>query len=265
LQEIEYVINLLKSSNYSDDDDQLLLTQQKTLRKLIGVLGFFLPWILLVMHNVFRGCDHPMESISHYYFTRVSTFFVISVSLTGIFLIIYKGKGVADFILSTLAGVCALLLLLYPTDNIDPVDMQYSVLRDLAPNEFRVKFHYIVSGIFLLSLAAISAFIFTKWKKEDGKTKEKEIRNVIFYACAAIMFLGVLTIVYFLQIQRDPEVERRFVAAHMTFWMETTAVCAFGISWLVKGEAVLADGSLTKKTNKKKVQQKTVRKHELIE
>jgi hypothetical protein len=51
----------------------------------------------------------------------------------------------------------------------------------------------------------------------------------------------------------------------MTFWMETTAVCAFGISWLVKGEAVLADGSLTKKTNKKKVQQKTVRKHELIE
>jgi hypothetical protein len=211
LQEIEYVINLLKSSNYSDDDDQLLLTQQKTLRKLIGVLGFFLPWILLVMHNVFRGCDHPMESISHYYFTRVSTFFVISVSLTGIFLIIYKGKGVADFILS------------------------------------------------------ISAFIFTKWKKEDGKTKEKEIRNVIFYACAAIMFLGVLTIVYFLQIQRDPEVERRFVAAHMTFWMETTAVCAFGISWLVKGEAVLADGSLTKKTNKKKVQQKTVRKHELIE
>jgi hypothetical protein len=258
------VINLFKSSNYSDDD-KLLLTQQKSLRKLIGVLGFFLPWILLAMHNVFSGCDHPMESISHYNFTRVSTFFVISVSLTGIFLIIYKGKGVADFILSTLAGVCALLLLLYPTDNIEQVDMQYSVLRDLAPNEFRVKFHYVVSGIFLLSLAAISAFIFTKWKKENGKTKEKELRNIIFYACAAIMFLSVLTIVYFLQIQGDAEVERRFVAAHMTFWMETTAVCAFGISWLVKGEAVLADGSLTRKTTEKKVQWKTVRRHEMIE
>jgi hypothetical protein len=30
---------------------------------------------------------------------------------------------------------------------------------------------------------------------------------------------------------------------HPIFWLETLAILAFGLSWLTKGEAILADGA----------------------
>jgi hypothetical protein len=78
-----------------------------------------LPVLLYVFLRLDTGYARPLESISHYYFTRVSGIFVIVVSLLAIFLIIYKGNHPVDFILSTLAGACALLLVLFPTSNID--------------------------------------------------------------------------------------------------------------------------------------------------
>ncbi len=85
------------------EEGKIGLTNQKTLQKLIGLLDVYLPVLLLVFLMVDNGHSKPLESISHYYFSRVSSLFVIIVSLLAIFLLVYKGKKPIDFYLSCIA------------------------------------------------------------------------------------------------------------------------------------------------------------------
>ena len=85
---IEEVLKL----NYKTEKDNIWLTSQDSLRKLIGISGIALPLLLLLVLWIDAGYTKPLFSISHYYFTRASGVFVIIVSLLAIFLLIYKGK-----------------------------------------------------------------------------------------------------------------------------------------------------------------------------
>jgi len=232
-------MEILKQIDNSDPNE-ILVTQQNTLRKLIGFLGILLPVFLYLFLLFDIGYAKPLESISHYYFTRVSGIFVITVSLLAIFLIIYKGKERIDFIFSTIAGLSALLLLLFPTSNIDPnSDCLACAVTTLKQSDFRVTFHYIASAIFLLSLAFMSLFVFTKSDKPKPlRTKQKNIRNV-FYRILGIVMIAALIIAFlgkFLANSNDP-----VFGNSLTFWMETDAFECFGLSWLIKAEVFFKD------------------------
>ncbi|MGB4847013.1 MAG: hypothetical protein WBP41_03795 [Saprospiraceae bacterium] len=236
-----------------NDEENIWLSKQKTLRAFIGVLGILLPIMLYGFLLIDTGYDKPLESISHYYYTRVSSILVITVSLLAIFLIIYKGKGRLDIILSTLAGVFALCLILFPTDNItteccDPNKiMEYgkssyeecvysvSLLRE---SDSRVHFHYFSAGIFLSSLAFMSLFQFTKsdHKKKD-RSKNKRIRN-FFYSLFGILIVLSLIVIACGELFKWIPAEY-FSSHHIKYWMEVVALESFGISWLIKAEVIL--------------------------
>lgn len=215
------------------------LEKQSTLRILVGVLGMFLPlllWLLLLLHN---GVYSPLDSISHYFYTRAGTVFIIIVSLLAIFLLVYKGYESIDFILSSIAGVGALLLLYFPTYNIDcncnTSNCNY-VITHLNDNVFREKFHIAMAGIFLGSLALMSIFLFTK-KKGDPKgfvLPELKGEKIIFIVCGILMLLSMLMIITnCFWVYSGPEFNER----NLTFWFEVIALEAFGFSWFVKGDA----------------------------
>lgn len=229
----------LKEIDYSNPNE-ILITQQNTLRKLIGFSGILLPVLLYVFLLIDIGYAKPLESISHYYFTRVAGIFVITVSLLAIFLIIYKGKEPIDFILSTIAGVSALLLLLFPTSNIDPASESFQTsVTTLKPSDFRVIFHYITSSIFLVSLACMALFVFTKSDKPSAlRTSQKKIRNAIYRICGIVMFLAlVIAFLWEFFIKTNFPI----FGDSLTFWMETIAVECFGFSWLIKAEVFFKD------------------------
>ena len=112
-------------------DDDIWLTNTQTLRRLIGVLGIALPILLFAFLWITAEHASALESISHYYFTRANPIFIIVVSIMAIFLMVYKGREPIDFYMSFIAGVFAILLLLFPTDNIAitccDADAAYSV------------------------------------------------------------------------------------------------------------------------------------------
>lgn len=58
-----------------NDDNAIWLTNSKTLRKLIGILGMALPLFLFLFLYVDNGTERPMPSISHYYYTRLTSIF----------------------------------------------------------------------------------------------------------------------------------------------------------------------------------------------
>ena len=217
----------------------IALKNQKTLRKLVGVLGILLPLLVYLFLQVTDNFNSVLPSISHYYFTRAASLFEIIVSLLAVFLMIYKGEKFIDYILSTIAGLSALLMLIFPTDNLrgyqdgkfDEVAVTF-----FTQSNFRPTFHYICAASFLLCLAFMALFLFTKTNPSKTPTKRKRIRNWVYIACGVNMLLALATA--FLGKFIFPEY---YDTHNFTFWMEVVALESFGVAWMIKGEAVLAD------------------------
>jgi hypothetical protein len=221
--------------NFKDDAD-LWLSRQETLRKFVGILGIMLPVLLYTVLYIYNGYATPLESISHYYYTRAGSIFVITLSLLAVFLLIYKGKAPGDFLLSTAAGLFALCVVIFPTNNLNgiaDVNGKHIVLTLMPDSDFRKGFHFLSAGIFLLSLAFMSIFIFTKSNlPPKQRPLEKKIRNRLSRTCGALMLLAMAIIFAgWKGLIPDPF----YTNDHLTFWMETVAVESFGVSWLVKG------------------------------
>lgn len=232
--------NILNPS-YNKTGD-IFLKNQDTLRKLVGMLGMSLPVLLYIFLLADSGFTSVLPSISHYYFTRVSSIFIIIISLLAIFLLVYKGEERKDYLISSLAGIFALLVLLFPTDNLtlqsngsyDEVNVTL-----LNVNDFRTKFHYFSAAIFLMSLNYMSFFLFTKSNLPASKrSKNKVRRNRIYRVCSLFMTLAIIVMLLgFVNV-----INASFYDTYqLTFWMELIAVEAFGFSWMVKGESFFAD------------------------
>ena len=234
---IEKNLNL----DYVSEKGRIWLSDQNMLRKLIGILGILMPALLFIVLLIDAHYTKPLYSISHYYYTRACGIFVIIVSLLAIFLLIYKGKEVIDFYFSSIAGLFALCLLMFPTDNItDVYDPKHIiVVTVLKESPLRTHFHYISAAIFLSCLAYMSLFLFTKSDKSaTARGKAKRRRNRIFRCCGVIMILAILVISANFMGWISDDV---FTEYHLTFWMETVAIESFGVSWLVKAQVILKD------------------------
>lgn len=178
------------------ENNSIWLTNSLTLQKLIGVLGMVMPLLLFVFLYLDNGLKYPLESISHYYFTRVCGIFVIILSLLAVFLIVYKGKDKVDFYISTVAGILALIVVLFPTSNLTQLcgDPTKSYAITILPeSDFRMYFHYSAAGLFFLCLSYMTVFLFTKSNKSPHERGlKKTIRNRIYRTCGTLIFLAVL-------------------------------------------------------------------------
>lgn len=218
------------------DDDTIWLTSSKTLRKMIGILGMALPFALVLFLYIDTGHAKPLESISHYYYTRVTAIFTGIMTVLGIFLIIYKDKAI-DFFVSLTAGIFALCVVSFPTSNLMVNEKLpiYAVMK-LDKSCFREGFHYVSAGIFLCCLAYMSFFLFTRPHTADIKNDAKKImRNKIYRICAVLIVVAMIVIGAG-ALKIIPE--KLYDDNHITFWMETLAVESFGFSWLVKGSTL---------------------------
>jgi len=221
-----------------NETEQIALSNQNTLRITVGVLGMALPLLLYLFLYVDMGYGTTLPSISHYYFTRVCGIFVAILSVLAIFLLIYKGRAPLDFYLSALAGIFALFVVLFPCDNITGV----FTVTVLKVSKFRPIFHYVSAAIFLLSLAIMALFVFTKSdKSKEDRGVQKRRRNRLFRTTGVIMLLAIGTILAGGLHLFGKEFNEFYDQHHLTFWMETVAVESFGLSWLVKGGAIMAD------------------------
>ena len=243
---MKHSIRDVPADNFTDQDnllpDDILITHQAALRKLVGILGMSLPILLFISLFLFSGHHAPLDSISHYYYTRSGTLFIIVVSLLAIFLLVYKGKEPIDLYLSSVAGIFAICLLLFPTGNITDVccdrEKRYAVTV-LAGSGLRVWVHYFSAALFLGCLAFMSLFLFTKSEKPGPlRTRGKIMRNRVYRTCGILMMIALAAIALNAAGILSDDIFNRY---HLTFWMETLAIEGFGISWLVKGETIFRD------------------------
>jgi hypothetical protein len=215
-------------------EDPRLISFQ-TLRKTVGWLGISLPLAMIAGNLLFTRCNCLQDTVSHYYYTVTGDLFVGILSAVALFLFAYKGYDSKDNWWTCLAGFFALCVALFPTNN---NSSDSCAISSLPNHEVRRVIHYFSAAAFFLILAGISLFLFTKSK--GTFTKEKKWRNRIYRICGIVILLCIAAVgLYGLSKGDSPWSRYKPV-----FWLEWAALIAFGVSWLVKGEFFLEDGSL---------------------
>ncbi len=229
--------------NHKNNDTAIWVNSTKNFRRLVGINGMLLPVLLWAFLYFTSEHAEELKSISHYYYTRSNSIFIGVMATLSMFLIVYNYKDEkADFILSTIAGLAAIFVILFPTDNLigSPCALENShVIAYLACDETRVIIHYVAAAIFFVALASISAFLFTKSEDGKKKTPQKIIRNGIYISCAVLMVLAILAILLLGKFKLIPDL--KYDELNLTFWFEVIAIESFGFSWLVKGETIFSD------------------------
>ncbi len=206
-----------------------LVLSYLALRRAIGYLGIGLPFALVVGAWALQGAGLE-PSISDYYYTIMRNVLVGTLCAIGVFLMSYHGYERTDDIAGDLACVFAIGVALFPTvPATDPTHAQVIV----------GYVHYGFAAAFFLTLAFFCLCLFRKTDPVKPMTPQKVIRNRVYTACGYIILLCIaLLAIYGAFLQNTSIAQLRPV-----FWMEALAILSFGVSWLVKGEALLQDNS----------------------
>jgi len=200
-----------------------------TLRKVIGVLGTGLPFVLsLGGLLVFR--TGLQSNLSGYYYTGMRDVYVGTLFVTGFFLLSYRGYQRADDMAGNLACIFAVGLALFPT----------MPQAGASSAEVLVGYvHFAFAGLFFGTLIYFCLFVFTKTDPKKKPTHRKLERNRLYRGCGYAMALCILlALIYYLLPAETAASIGRY---RPVYWLEATAIVAFGVSWLTKGEAILKD------------------------
>ncbi|HEV2459126.1 MAG TPA: hypothetical protein VGS80_12255 [Ktedonobacterales bacterium] len=192
-----------------------------------------------------------LDSISDYYYSAsMGSVFVGGLVALAILLISYHYARV-DTLAGVAAGICAIFVALFPTAPTDATPRQVVV----------GTVHYVFAAAFFVILAYFALFLFTKpvapFAKQRASlsrillrkpvvplekppvyylTHRKRQRNQVYVACGSTI-VACIVLLLLLRLPGVPQL----VSLHPVYWLETLAICAFGVAWIVKGEVILKD------------------------
>ena len=225
-----------------------LIISYLTLRQSIGYTGALLPFALGALARWIFGT--PLQSsLSAYYHTDVRSVFVGTLCVLGAFLLSYKGyearprihcrswwdtvrRIVTDNVAANVAGVCAIGLAMFPTAPASTGVGVGPVLSDTVKLVSAVHLGFTV--VFFLALVYMSAALFTMTEFDTKARGRKVDRNRVYKTCAAVMALCLVLIV----VVKFRKMDSLLGLSNPVFYLESGAVVAFGVSWLVKGRTL---------------------------
>lgn len=216
------------------DRNRDMIISFMTIRKAVGWLGIGLPVVLYLGTLLTGHCDILKASISDYFYTNMGSVFTGILCAVALFLFTYKGPAPIDGILSSLAGIFALGVAFFPC-NISAGHFECDIICR-PPNGLRNLVHYCSAASFFIVLATMSIWLFRKSNKPNPGIRKKS-RNAIYLVCG-IVILAAMGLILAIKVFHLGE---KLYYLRPTYWLELIALWAFGISWLVKGELVLAD------------------------
>ena len=211
------------------------------LRRGLGLLGLSLPLVLLGVTFTSAGLDLQPSISAYYYIPHLGQLMVGVLWAIGIFLIYYQGyptiplsfrrlppwisRHLTDANLTTLAGIGALVTAILPTCKTrHPCDIMVIA-----------GFHLVGSVTFLLTLAVLSIWSFTETDKPSTKLlPEKRRSNTVYRICG----WTIIACLVGCAIALIADIPAIGPIINPVVWLESIAILAFAISWLVKGDAL---------------------------
>jgi len=203
------------------------------LRRMVGYIAFMIAPVMFFITLVAGDCKLVQDSISHYYYTIAGDVFVGMLCATSFFLMVYPGYEKNDNLLTTAAGLFALGVAFFPTW---PMRNRSCSVVSMNTSDWSGYIHGISASIFFSILAWIAIKVFTKSKEEPGKRPADKVRrNRLYRTCGVTIIVCILVISGSFFI---PSLLPYYTKFNLVYWFEFIALVAFGVCWMVKGEAL---------------------------
>jgi len=219
-------------------------------RQLLGWLGMLLPLLCVLWTALFpttiTGLEGEtqvthLDSVSAYYYTSAVWAFVGILVAMGLFLLTYKGyedrAGPLDFWLSTLTGVAAIGVAVFPTWPINALPRPSWWAPWMATA-------HIASALSLFLLFIVFCWVLFPGKDwrlpgDDSRslsTFQRVVKYPVYHGCGLLIL--VCLVWAGIQLSHDGGI----------FWQEWFALWFFGIAWLRKGQVqwTLREGLMTR-------------------
>ena len=207
-----------------------MIVSYLTLRRWIGILAIAFPLLIILVDFA------PMQtSISAYYWTHSGDIFVSILVMMGLFLLSYHGYDKRDDWITGIAGGAMIIVAFFPCEHGEHFISHPYIAWYLTIGVTKI-FHYIFAVITFGLMGVMSMFQFTQTK--SNMTTNKKKRNRVYRICGWVIF-GALAAAAIVQI--IPGLRKATDVVRLWYWLEALMIWAFGISWLVKGEALWAD------------------------
>ena len=204
-------------------------TTVRRLRLGVGVMGMALPLVIGIGYALQVGEAVLLDSISGAYYTDMRDIFVGSMCAIGVFLICYRYAR-PDDLLSTLAGIAAITVALFPTS---PKDQQILLSSAEGPTGI---VHGVAAVVLFIDLAIFCFFLFPR-ATVPALTPRKKTRNVIYVICGIAILLGLGLAALGSVILPDDVV----TSIRPLWWGESVALFAFGVAWFTKSNTIFRD------------------------
>lgn len=207
------------------------------MRLLIGVIAVLLPVVLILVNWAIGHGFQP--SLSGYYYTPMRNIFVGSLCAMGIFLVSYYGYDRSDRLITDGAGLCVILVSLFPTTpGYEPTSGQVVI------GDFHLGF-----ALVTFVLLSVMAFRFAKreptppglslWQRvkyafgftSQGDSLRPRWATALYRVCGAVILICVALIYPLANTE-----------TYSLLVLETIMLVSFGISWFVKGGKTLTGG-----------------------
>lgn len=197
-------------------------------RKAVGILGLIFPFIL-IFGSWTAGEIGIETSLSNYYYSFSRDIFVGVLAAIGVFLLSYQGYDWKDRAITTAAGILLSAVAIFPCLhlNAQQIPERANYLFQFLDPQITGNLHDGAAALAFVLLGVMSFFQFTRVGPE-GLTKRKRNRNRVFRTCGIIIWITVFLMIF---LNHSP----------LFIWLESAVLWAFGISWLVKGQAFLKD------------------------
>lgn len=205
----------------------------QNLRRVIGFLGIFFPFFMLIGLIILGGnVDTMPGSISAFYYTGMRNMFVSLLTASAISFFFYRSQEIFFNNLLNLAGVCALGVAFFPTtDGSESSSNSLSQIIGYVHLCFAGSL-FLIQGIFCL-------FLFPKSANGFIMTTQKKIRNKVYRYSGSLIFLSLIMMAIYLFL-----LENKFPllkSYHPIFIFETIGLQAAGLAWFIKGELIFKD------------------------
>ncbi len=210
------------------------------LRKVVGWIGMLLPFVLMI-GNWVTGGSLP-DSVSGFYYTDVRNIFVGSLCALGVFLIAYDGYDDVDRWITNIAGLSAIGVAFCPTKPSGPLKTWQNSVGDI---------HVVLSICMFIALGLMALRFATREPAPDRHHKLESVGHGLGFtgpgaSAASRLEIGTYRFCGFIILACVLlAVLSNFLPSSVNAnWpvllvLETTAVCAFGVSWFVKGKTIL--------------------------
>ena len=195
------------------------------LRKGVGFLGLALPVVLALGKFLLDG-GGIQGSLSGYYYTVMRDYFVGSNCATATLLLCYRYRR-EDGYLSAALAASAVGLALFPTNP-------PGVAGLTAGQSAAGGVHLVCSTLYFLGQAYFCFAVFTRTDPGSVPTPRKLQRNIV-YRVSGIAIVVCLVLIAVANQLLTKELRDQF---HPVFWLESVAVWAFSVCWLIKGRAL---------------------------